>query len=95
MLYIADGNKGVKVFTMVGQFSHCFKHEQLRSARGVFVDGGFVYVSDWGNICVHVFTRDGQFVTSFGDGHLPDPRGVTVDSDGFVYVCCSHSVTVF
>ncbi len=95
MLYIADGEEGVKVFTMDGKFSHCFKHEQLRSASGVCVDSGFVYVSDNFNNCVCVFTRDGQFVTSFGKGHVNCPRGVTVDSDGFVYVLNSDPATVF
>ncbi len=97
MLYIADDDQGVKVYTMDGQFSRCFSHEQLVSARGVCVDSGtgFVYVSDWDSHCVFVFTRDGQFVTSFGDGHVTYPGGVTVDSDGFVYVCNTNGVTVF
>ncbi len=98
MFYIADGNQGVQVFTVDGQFSHCFEQEQLRSTRGICVDGGtgFVYVSDCGNGCVCVFTRDGQFVTSFGKGgYVNGLHGITVDSDGFVYVCHDTAVTVF
>ena len=97
MLYIADGKEGVKVFTMDGQFSHCFGEDQPRLAYGVCVDGGtgFVYVSDIVNNCVCVFTRDGQFVTLFGKGLVFRPYGVTMDSDGFVYVCNNRRVTVF
>ncbi len=95
LLYVADSCEGIKVYTMDGEFRHRFNHEQLVSARGVCVDGGFVYVSDTDRDRVYVFTRDGQFVTSFGDGHVIYPYGITVDSDGFVYVCNTNGVTVF
>ncbi len=98
MLYIADGIEGVKVFTMDGQFSCCFKPEELESAFGVCVDNetGFVYVSDYRNYYVCVFTRDGQFVTSFGSrDFISAPYGVTMDSDGFLYVFSSSALTVF
>ena len=100
MLYISDyRNHRVQVFTKNGEFVYSFGKKdsgqgELNDPIGVCVDASYVYVAEYSNNCVCVFTKGGQFITSFGEGHFTQPYGVFVDSDGFVYVCCSHCVVV-
>src|SRR5207253_10310813 len=63
----------------------------LRTPFGVAVNGGRVYVADFGNDRVEVFGQDGSLLSTLGgrgsgDGQFQRPAGVAVGPDGTLYV---------
>ncbi|MDF2542335.1 MAG: hypothetical protein K0S47_2053 [Herbinix sp.] len=98
LLYVSrtDAGKGeVLIFDTKGNFIRSILHEDMKSAKGIFVDQNeLVYVVDYTNALIHVFNENGNLVNSIGKPDDPlygsstpfKPTKVVVDKQGNLYI---------
>lgn len=98
LLYVSrtDAGKGeVLMFDTKGNYIRSILHEEMKSAKGVFVDQkGQIYVVDYSKALIHVFDSAGQLVRSIGKPEDPlygsttpfKPTKVVADKQGNLYI---------
>jgi sugar lactone lactonase YvrE len=94
-LYICDFSNGyIHVISLKDQSKllYSFGRQQLKWPHSIYISGGLVYVSTWGDNKIFVFTKEGTLVASFGsrgheEGLFSHPSGLIFDADGYLYVC--------
>ena len=98
LLYVArtnDGRGEILVFDLKGNLVGQIQHEDMKSAKGVFVDYiNKVYVVDYSSELIHVFDQKGNLIKSIGKPDDPlygsttpfKPTKIAVDKQGNLYI---------
>ena len=96
-VYVSDGRRNdIQKFTSDGSFLMGFKTETpdgpIAKAGGVAIaPDGSIYVTDEIGDRVVKYDAAGNFQSELEGGDLRNPVDVAIDSQGTVYVVCSHS----
>jgi tetratricopeptide (TPR) repeat protein len=98
LLYVArtDAGQGeILIFDTKGSYIRSIVHENMKSAKGVFVDQeGRIYAVDYSASLIHIFDSEGQLLRSIGKPEDPlygsttpfKPTKVVADKQGNLYI---------
>ncbi len=96
-IYVADAyNNRIQIIDKSGKHvKNMGKEEKMNAATGIFVDGEFIYITDFEHDRVLLYKHDGQFIAELKEG-LQKPTDMVIYNDKlYITNYKSQSIAVY